>query len=186
MVSKAAAKVARQLELYRGSTETTSLHGRSVVVVDDGLATGASMWAALIAVRGQHPLRLVLAVPVAPPEALASLAPLVDVEVCVFRPAHMQAVGAWYEDFSQTTDREVAELLAEFGSEPAAGAGSADCANRTDCSNRDRAGNRPMTDGKPSRARPTHCDIDRRNSVVGERPCRRAHCRQAPGDRPAV
>ncbi len=136
MVSKAAAKVARQLELYRGSTETTSLHGRSVVVVDDGLATGASMWAALIAARGQHPLRLVLAVPVAPPEALASLAPLVDVEVCVFRPVHMQAVGAWYEDFSQTTDREVAELLADFGSEPGAGAHRDDCAERSNRSNR--------------------------------------------------
>jgi putative phosphoribosyl transferase len=117
MVSKAAAKVARQLELYRVSTATVPLFGRSVVVVDDGLATGASMWAALIGVREQRPQRLVLAVPVAPPEALVFLAPLVDEEVCVFRPVHMQAVGAWYEDFSQTTDHEVAQLLAELGSD---------------------------------------------------------------------
>jgi putative phosphoribosyl transferase len=119
MVSKAAAKIARQLELYSSGAKTPSLSARSVVVVDDGLATGASMWAALIAVREQHPHGLVLAVPVAPPEALALLAPLVDDEVCVFRPVHMQAVGAWYEDFSQTTDLEVAHLLAELGSEPA-------------------------------------------------------------------
>ena len=73
------------------------------------------MWAALIAVRGQHPRRLILAVPVAPPEPLALLAPLVDEEICSVRPEHMQAVGAWYEDFSQTTAAEVAGLLAELG-----------------------------------------------------------------------
>jgi putative phosphoribosyl transferase len=91
-----------------------SLNGCSVVVVDDGLATGASMWAALIAVREQHPRRVILAVPVAPPEPLAVLAPLVDEEICIVQPVHMQAVGAWYEDFSQTTDAEVAGLLAEL------------------------------------------------------------------------
>ncbi|HXW78387.1 MAG TPA: phosphoribosyltransferase family protein [Acidimicrobiales bacterium] len=117
MVSKAAAKVAHQLDLYQVCTATVPLLGRSVIVVDDGLATGASMWAALIAVREQRPQQLVLAVPVAPPEALVFLAPLVDEEVCVFRPVHMQAVGAWYEDFSQTTDPEVARLLAELGSD---------------------------------------------------------------------
>jgi len=134
LVAKAAAKVAHQVDLYsaglyraglhdygldgRGLCEAGSsaaaLNDRSAVVVDDGLATGASMWAALIAVRGQHPRRLVLAVPVAPPEPLAMLAPLVDEEVCTVRPAHMQAVGAWYRDFSQTTDAEVTKLLAEF------------------------------------------------------------------------
>jgi putative phosphoribosyl transferase len=80
-------------------------------VVDDGLATGASMRAALTAVRRQGPARVVLAVPVAPPEVLAWLAPLVDDEVCPVQPAHMEAVGAWYEDFSQTTDEEVLAYL---------------------------------------------------------------------------
>ncbi len=114
LVSKAAEKVAHQCELCDGGGPGASLTGSSAVVVDDGLATGASMWAALIAVRGRQPRRLILAVPVAPPEPLALLAPLVDEEICSVRPAHMQAVGAWYEDFSQTTDAEVTGLLAEF------------------------------------------------------------------------
>ena len=114
-MSKAAAKVAHQVELYGREGQGVPLSGRSVVVVDDGLATGASMRAALIAVRELHPKRVVLAVPVAAPEALASLAPLVDEEVCVVRPERMQAVGAWYKDFSQTTDAEVARFLGELG-----------------------------------------------------------------------
>jgi putative phosphoribosyl transferase len=114
LVSKAAEKVAHQCELYDSGGSGAWLTGSSAVVVDDGLATGASMWAALIAVRGRQPQRLILAVPVAPPEPLALLAPLVDEEICSVRPRHMQAVGAWYEDFSQTTDAEVTGLLAEF------------------------------------------------------------------------
>lgn len=117
LVSKAAAKVAHQVELYGWSGQGVPLSGRSVVVVDDGLATGASMRAALIAVRELHPRRVVLAVPVAAPEALESLAPLVDEQVCVVRPERMEAVGAWYKDFSQTTDAEVAGLLDELGVE---------------------------------------------------------------------
>jgi predicted phosphoribosyltransferase len=116
LVAKAVAKVAQQAELYKRLSHGASFRGRPVVVVDDGLATGASMRASLIAVREQSPRRVVLAVPVASPEALASLAPLVDEEVCVVQPESMQAVGAWYEDFSQTTDAEVAGFLAELGS----------------------------------------------------------------------
>lgn len=123
LVSKATAKVAHQMELYSRQSEGVPLVGRSVVVVDDGLATGASMRASLIAVREQHPQWVVLAVPVAAPEALAALAPLVDEEVCVARPERMLAVGAWYEDFSQTTDAEVASLLAELGPERSPGPG---------------------------------------------------------------
>jgi putative phosphoribosyl transferase len=115
LVNKAAAKVSRQVELYRRVGQQVPLSGRCVVVVDDGLATGASMRASLVAVRELHPRRLVLAVPVAAPEALASLAPLVDEEVCVVRPEWMQAVGAWYKDFNQTSDAEVAGFLAELG-----------------------------------------------------------------------
>jgi putative phosphoribosyl transferase len=126
LVSKAAQKVARQAEMYNAGCAGPSvspgpspspgpaLANSTVVVVDDGLATGASMSAALTAVKAQRPFRLVLAVPVAPPEALAQLAPLVDEEICTVQPARMQAVGAWYADFSQTTDAEVASLLAEF------------------------------------------------------------------------
>jgi putative phosphoribosyl transferase len=151
LVSRAAAKVAHQADLYRAGLHNYGLDGNgldsngrasngpasngpagtgrlatsfsdsSAVVVDDGLATGASMWAALLAVRGQHPRRLVLAVPVAPPEPLALLAPLVDEEICTVKPAHMQAVGAWYQDFSQTTEAEVTKLLAEFADWPPSG-----------------------------------------------------------------
>jgi putative phosphoribosyl transferase len=123
LVSKAAAKVAHQVELYRRAGQGVPLSGRSVVVVDDGLATGASMRAALIAVRELHPGRVVLAVPVAAPEALESLSALADEQVCVVRPERMEAVGAWYKDFSQTTDAEVARFLGELGAQPAAPAG---------------------------------------------------------------
>jgi len=114
LVRKAAVKVAHQVELYSRGAQGVPLSGRCVVVVDDGLATGASMRASLIAVRELGPRRLVLAVPVAAPEALASLASLVDEEVCVVRPERMEAVGAWYKDFSQTTEAEVAGFLAEL------------------------------------------------------------------------
>lgn len=113
LVSRAEAKVAHQLDVYGMGSVVSSLSGRSVVVVDDGLATGASMRAALLAVRRAGPLRVVMAVPVAPPEVLSALAGLADDTVCALCPEHMRAVGAWYEDFTQTTDAEVAHLLAE-------------------------------------------------------------------------
>ena len=112
LVHRAAEKLQRHVEAYRsGRGSPPALVGRCAVVVDDGLATGASMRAALTAVRRQGPARVVLAVPVAPPEVLAWLAPFVDDEVCPVQPAHMEAVGAWYEDFSQTTDEEVLAYL---------------------------------------------------------------------------
>jgi putative phosphoribosyl transferase len=126
MVEKATATVEERMTLYHVDPRAVPMDGRSAVVVDDGLATGASMRAALMAVRKLHPQQLVLAVPVAPPGALAALAPLVDAEVCVFKPEHMQAVGAWYEDFTQTSHSEVAELLAELGPrEPETASGAA-------------------------------------------------------------
>lgn len=115
IVGRAAAKVAAQWAAYHGDGQI-SLFGRVVVLVDDGLATGATMRAALEAVRRQRPGRLVLAVPVAPPEALEALAPLVDDYVCLLQPRHMGSVGAWYEDFTQTTDQEVIKALDELGS----------------------------------------------------------------------
>jgi predicted phosphoribosyltransferase len=116
LVAKAAAKLSRQIRAYQ-SDQQVPLLGRSAIVVDDGLATGATMWAALMAVREQRPLRLVLAVPVAPPEALRALGPLVDGTICPVQPVDMRAVGAWYDDFSQTTDEDVALVLRTMGSE---------------------------------------------------------------------
>ena len=116
LVRRTAEKVARQEKAYQaGRPPPPSLLGRCAVVVDDGLATGASMRAALTAVRRQCPERVVLAVPVAPPEVLAGLAAWADDQVCPVQPPHMEAVGAWYADFSQTTDEEVLRYLAGTG-----------------------------------------------------------------------
>lgn len=85
--------------------------GRTVVVVDDGLATGATMIAALHGLKAQKPARLVCAVPVAPPDTLARVAELVDEVVCLEAPAHFQAVGQFYRNFPQVTDDEVVAVL---------------------------------------------------------------------------
>jgi putative phosphoribosyl transferase len=86
--------------------------GRIVIVVDDGLATGATMIAALHALRARHPARLVCAVPVAPPDTLARIAPLADEVVCLQTPLHFQAVGQFYRDFPQVEDAQVSAILA--------------------------------------------------------------------------
>lgn len=89
--------------------------GRTVIVVDDGLATGATMIAALHAVRAQHPARLICAVPVAAPDSLAQVAPFADEMVCLHAPAGFAAVGQFYERFDQVDDDEVAAILTAAG-----------------------------------------------------------------------
>ena len=112
------AELARRERLYRGDRPPPDVRGRTVVLVDDGLATGATMLAAVQALRQQHPARVVVAVPVAPPETCEQLRTEVDEVVCAFTPEPFRAVGLWYEDFTPTTDAEVRDLLAR-GSEPA-------------------------------------------------------------------
>jgi putative phosphoribosyl transferase len=90
-----------------------------VILVDDGLATGSTMRAAADAIRGQEPAWLVVAVPVAAAETCEAFRREVDEVVCPLTPAPFQAVGLWYEDFSQTTDDEVRELLARAAEEHA-------------------------------------------------------------------
>jgi putative phosphoribosyl transferase len=85
---------------------------RTVIVVDDGLATGATMIAALHAVRARNPSRLICAVPVAAPDSLAKVQPYADEVVCLFAPQSFHAVGQWYGDFPQVDDEEVVRLLA--------------------------------------------------------------------------
>lgn len=85
--------------------------GRTVIVVDDGLATGATMVAALHGLRARHPARLVCAVSVASPEALALVRPLADEVVCLEAPPDFEAVGQFYRDFAQVEDDEVIRLL---------------------------------------------------------------------------
>ncbi|HEY3011364.1 MAG TPA: phosphoribosyltransferase [Gemmatimonadales bacterium] len=96
---------------YRDDRSPPEVRGRTVILVDDGLATGATMRAAAVALRAQHPERLVIAVPVAPLETCAALKHEADDVVCAHSPEPFFAVGNWYEDFSQTTDAEVRELL---------------------------------------------------------------------------
>jgi putative phosphoribosyl transferase len=88
-----------------------ALRGRIVILIDDGLATGASMKAAVAAVREYQPARIVVAAPVAAVETFVEFERMVDEVVCVEKPEPFEGVGRWYEDFSQTTDEEVRELL---------------------------------------------------------------------------
>jgi predicted phosphoribosyltransferase len=101
----------RRESLYRGNRPAPELRGVTVILVDDGLATGSTMRAAIAALKKFEPGRIVLAVPVAPPSAVAELQKEVDEVVCVFTPEHFDGVGRWYQDFSQTTDQEVCSLL---------------------------------------------------------------------------
>ena len=104
-------EIARRDRLYRGDREPVQLGGHTVILIDDGLATGATMRAAAQAIQAMQPARLVVAVPVAVREACAELRETVDEVVCVATPDPFHAVGAWYEDFVQTSDAEVRDLL---------------------------------------------------------------------------
>lgn len=103
----------RRRSLYTPNREPVNPEGRTAIVVDDGLATGATMTAALHAVRARRPALLVCAVPVAPVEALARVRPLADEVVCLGTPASLHAVGAFYRDFRQVSDDEVVAALGE-------------------------------------------------------------------------
>ena len=105
------AEIRRRQRVYRGGRTRVPIAGRTAIVVDDGLATGSTMRAALRSVRRADPARLVLAVPVAPPDTLSALASEVDETVCLAMPEPFGAVGFFYRDFAQTTDEEVTGLL---------------------------------------------------------------------------
>jgi putative phosphoribosyl transferase len=96
---------------YRGDKPEPEIRNRMVILVDDGLATGTTMRAAALALREQQPAQLVVAVPVAAAETCDEFRDLVDKVICAVTPREMYAVGLWYEDFSQTSDDEVCELL---------------------------------------------------------------------------
>ncbi|MNM61775.1 putative phosphoribosyl transferase [compost metagenome] len=101
----------RRDHLYRGNRPYPELQGRQVLLVDDGLATGSTMRAAVQAVRQQAPARIVLVAPVASTDAIAMLRPLVDEVVCPLVPDALSSIGEWYSDFGQTSDEEVQALL---------------------------------------------------------------------------
>lgn len=106
----------RREALYRGARPPAQIEGRTVIVVDDGIATGASMRAALKALRTRKPAKIIVAVPVAPIDTRERLRDVADEFVCVLSPDDFRAVGQFYRHFGQTSDDEVRTLLAQFDS----------------------------------------------------------------------
>jgi len=105
------AELLRRVALYRGNRAPLELVGRTVMIVDDGLATGATARVAVEVARARGAKRIIIAVPVSAPEAAAELGRLADEVISLQVPTQFQAVGEWYEDFNQTTDDEVTSLL---------------------------------------------------------------------------
>jgi predicted phosphoribosyltransferase len=103
----------RRENLYRGNRPSPEARDHTIILIDDGLATGASMRAAVAGLRAQRPARIVIAVPTAAPEACEAFRSEVDEVVCAITPELFYGVGRWYEDFSQVTDEEVRILLQE-------------------------------------------------------------------------
>jgi predicted phosphoribosyltransferase len=113
VVARELHELARRERLYRGDRPPPDVAGRTVILVDDGLATGATMRAAVAASRQQRPARIVIAVPTASPDTSEALKAEADDVVCAMTPEPFFAVGHWYEDFTQTTDDEVRDLLCQ-------------------------------------------------------------------------
>jgi putative phosphoribosyl transferase len=111
IVAHETAELRRRVAAYRGDRAALPLDRRTVIVVDDGVATGVTDTAALRAIRRRRPRRLVLAVPVCPPDSLARLRGEADEVVCLVAPPRLHGVGQWYRDFSQVSDREVIAAL---------------------------------------------------------------------------
>ncbi|MGQ5712472.1 phosphoribosyltransferase [Desulforudis sp. DRI-14] len=106
------AEIARRTQLYRSGKDPLPLEGKTVILVDDGVATGYTTLAALRSVKNARPARVVLAVPVAPPDTAEMLSGEVDEMICLLTPEPFYAVGQFYRRFDQTTDEEVIALLA--------------------------------------------------------------------------
>ncbi len=115
LASRERRELVRRAANYRGDRPPLDLANKVVVLVDDGLATGATMRAAVAAARGLGAARVIVAVPVASPETRALLEAVADQVVCVAEPTAFSSVGEWYADFHQTTDAEVSELLKGSG-----------------------------------------------------------------------
>jgi predicted phosphoribosyltransferase len=111
-----ATELARRERLYRSAGGVPEAAGKDVVIVDDGLATGATMLAAVKALKALGPRRVIVAVPVASEEACAAVRDTADITVCLTQPRPFFGVGAWYDDFSQTADEEVREIIGQSNS----------------------------------------------------------------------
>lgn len=101
----------RREQLYRGNRPAPNFSGKTIILVDDGIATGATMQAAVMALGKHKPASIIIAIPVAALETCEEMANLVDKIICPLKPVNFYAVGLWYENFSQTSDDEVIELL---------------------------------------------------------------------------
>ena len=113
-VQKQRAELDRRQRLFRGDRAPLEFAGKSVIIVDDGLATGSTMAAAIAVIRHHKPARTILAVPVAPIDTLAQFRSQVDELVCLETPEPFDAVGRWYRDFAQVEDEEVVTILRNF------------------------------------------------------------------------
>jgi predicted phosphoribosyltransferase len=111
VVAREQQELTRREQLYRDNRSPLDVRGKTVILVDDGLATGATMVAAIKALRQHQAGRIVVAVPIASPEICDQMRAYVDDIVCAVTPEPFHAVGLWYEDFSQTSDEEVRDLL---------------------------------------------------------------------------
>jgi predicted phosphoribosyltransferase len=112
VIAREARELARRERAYRGDRPPPAVQGKTVILIDDGLATGSSMRAAVEALHQGRPARVVVAVPIASRETCEALHPHVDEVICAVTPEPFHAVGLWYDDFSEVTDDEVRELLA--------------------------------------------------------------------------
>ena len=104
-------EITRRMKVYREDLESVELKGKDVIVVDDGIATGSTMKAALASVKNRGAKSVTVAVPVGPPQTIQELKTLADKVICLYTPEYFQAIGQFYKDFSQTTDEEVINLL---------------------------------------------------------------------------
>lgn len=111
VIEQERAELERRARLYRRDRPPPDVRDKAVILVDDGLATGSTMRAAVQALRSMKPARVVVAVPVAPPETCEVLSEVAHEVVCLRTPEPFHAVGVWYADFGQTLDEEVRELL---------------------------------------------------------------------------
>lgn len=114
IIEKEREELVRRQQKYRGDKSLTYLRGKTVILVDDGIATGATMEAAIQALRSLDVGKIILAVPVASADSIQYLKPLVEQVVCLTMPDNFKAVGQWYRVFDQTSDEEVCQLLSKF------------------------------------------------------------------------
>ena len=116
--TKETEELERRDRLYRGNRPFPDLRDRTVILVDDGIATGSTIRAAIALLKEHEPKSIVVAVPVAPPSTCRELRAEVDKVVCLLKPEHLYSISLWYEDFSQTSDREVRNLLEAAACQP--------------------------------------------------------------------